>query len=137
MFDKLDPRKQGAETPADVGVFLLGASLGGLVDAFANVFGFAEPLVVAGLGGAGALSLKKLLWDAPKAAKKPAEQTGQPSPQAMAESSNAMAELETEAALLAGIGKISESEQLTRAIEEGKKRGLSAQQIRALYERVR
>lgn len=54
----------GAESAADIGVFLLGASVGGLVDAGLNVFGFAEPMVVAPLAGAGALGLKKLVWDA-------------------------------------------------------------------------
>lgn len=55
-----------AKTAADVGVFLIGASAGGLVDAALNSFGFAEPMVVAGLTGSAALGLKKLLWDAPR-----------------------------------------------------------------------
>lgn len=44
----------------DVGVFLTGAAVGGILDAVLNVAGFAEPLVLAGLAGAGALGLKKM-----------------------------------------------------------------------------
>ena len=57
-------RKAGAETAADVGVFLVGAAAGGMVDAVNNFAGFAEVYTVASLTGAGALGLKKLLWDA-------------------------------------------------------------------------
>ncbi len=56
-------KKAGAESKADVGVFLAGAAAGGIVDATLNSFGFAEPLVVAPLTGAAALSAKRLLWD--------------------------------------------------------------------------
>jgi hypothetical protein len=60
----------GAKTHADIGIFLVGAAAGGIVDATLNFFGFAEPMVVAGLTGAGALGLKKLLWDAPRGSRK-------------------------------------------------------------------
>jgi hypothetical protein len=60
----------GAKTQADVGVFLVGAAVGGTLDAVINLAGFAEPFVFAGLTGAGALGLKKLLWDAPREARK-------------------------------------------------------------------
>jgi len=43
-----------------LGVFLLGAGLGGGVDAVTNAAAFSEPLVFAGICGAGALGLKKL-----------------------------------------------------------------------------
>ena len=54
-------RDAGAQTTADVGVFLLGGAIGGLVDAAINAFGFADPLVVAGLTGSAALGLKNLV----------------------------------------------------------------------------
>jgi hypothetical protein len=53
MFD-FDPSKAGAETKADFGVFLVGTAVGGAVDAIFNLAGFAEPLVFAGICGAGA-----------------------------------------------------------------------------------
>jgi hypothetical protein len=56
-----DPKGYGAETKADVGVFLVGAAIGGGLDAVLNVAGFAEPFVFAGICGAGALGLKKLV----------------------------------------------------------------------------
>ncbi|HEY6815693.1 MAG TPA: hypothetical protein VI168_09155 [Croceibacterium sp.] len=68
MFDHLKPSNYGAESAADVGVFAVGAAIGGIGDAIANFAGFADPLVLAGLGGAGALGLKKLLWDTPREA---------------------------------------------------------------------
>jgi hypothetical protein len=55
------PKDYGAETKADVGVFLVGASIGGGLDAVLNVAGFAEPFIFAGICGAGALGLKKIL----------------------------------------------------------------------------
>ena len=61
MLDHLNPEKAGARTRTDVGIFLVGASIGGAADAVANVAGFAEPLVFAGICGAGALGLKQLL----------------------------------------------------------------------------
>ena len=75
MFDHLDPSKAGAETKADVGIFLVGASIGGAVDAIFNFAGFAEPLVFAGICGAGVLGVKKLI-DARLHDKKTMEDTG-------------------------------------------------------------
>jgi hypothetical protein len=63
LFDHLKPSSYGAESAADVGCFMLGAAIGGLADATLNFAGFAEPMVVAGLAGAGSLGLKKLIWD--------------------------------------------------------------------------
>jgi hypothetical protein len=54
------PKDYGAETKADIGVFLVGAAIGGGLDAVLNVAGFAEPFVFAGICGGGALGLKKL-----------------------------------------------------------------------------
>jgi hypothetical protein len=48
MLGHLDPKKAGAETKADIGVFLVGAALGGIIDAILNVAEFAEPLVFGG-----------------------------------------------------------------------------------------
>ncbi len=56
-----DPKDLGAKTAADVGVFLFGAFVGGGLDAVLNVAGFAEPLVFAGICGAGALGPKKII----------------------------------------------------------------------------
>ncbi len=67
-------REAGAETPVDVGVFLVGAATGGILDAVVNVAGFAEPFVFASLTGAGALGLKKLLWDGPRQARRRAKE---------------------------------------------------------------
>ncbi len=71
MPDKLSEkaREAGAETPVDVGIFLVGAATGGILDAVLNVAGFAEPFVFASLTGAGVLGLKKLLWDGPRQAR--------------------------------------------------------------------
>ena len=55
-----NPKNYGAKTTADVGVFLVGAAIGGGLDAVLNVAGFAEPFVFAGICGGGALGLKKL-----------------------------------------------------------------------------
>lgn len=55
------PKDYGAETKADIGVFLVGAAVGGGLDAVLNVAGFAEPFVFAGLCGSGALGVKKLI----------------------------------------------------------------------------
>lgn len=57
----LDPEDFGAKSNADIGVFLVGASIGGGLDAVLNVAGFAEPFVFAGICGGGALGLKKLV----------------------------------------------------------------------------
>lgn len=66
LFDHLKPSNYGAECATDVGFFVLGAAIGGMADATLNFAGFAEPMVVAGLAGAGALGLKKLIWDTPR-----------------------------------------------------------------------
>ena len=60
MKDALKKKAEeaGANTSADMGVFLIGAPAGGLADAAINAFGFAEPMVVAGLTGSGALGLR-------------------------------------------------------------------------------
>lgn len=63
MLDNLDPKRAGAETKADIGIFLVGAAVGGGLDAVINVAKFAEPFVFAGLCGAGVLGVKKL-WEA-------------------------------------------------------------------------
>jgi hypothetical protein len=55
----IDPGKYGIATSGDWAAFLIGASAGGAVDAILNVAGFAEPLVFAGICGAGALGLKR------------------------------------------------------------------------------
>lgn len=61
----VDPTKYGAETSSDVAAFLIGAFAGGVVDAFVNVAGFAEPLVFASICGAGLLGTKKVIFDVP------------------------------------------------------------------------
>lgn len=55
------PKDYGAETKTDVGVFLVGAAIGGGLDAVLNVAGFVEPFVFAGICGGGALGFKKLV----------------------------------------------------------------------------
>ena len=61
MFDNLDPQKVGLRTRADTGFFLVGTFLGGALDAIFDVAGFADPLVFAGICGAGALGVKALI----------------------------------------------------------------------------
>ena len=62
-------RSAGADSTADVGIFLIVAATGGILDAVLNLAEFAEPFVFASLTGAGALGLKKLLWDARREAR--------------------------------------------------------------------
>ncbi len=62
-------QEAGAQTTADLGVFLIGFATGGIADAVLNFAGFAEPLLCATLCGAGLLGLKKSFWDAPKESK--------------------------------------------------------------------
>lgn len=45
----LDPKDFGATSNGDIGVFLVGAAIGGGLDAVLNVAGFAEPFVFAGI----------------------------------------------------------------------------------------
>ena len=59
---------KGAETPVDIGLFLVGAAAGGIADAVTNWAGFTEPYVCATLTGSLVLGLKKLLWDATRRA---------------------------------------------------------------------
>lgn len=61
MFDQFDIQKFGLRTRADTAVFLLGTFVGGALDAIFNTAEFADPLVFAGLCGAGALGLKALI----------------------------------------------------------------------------
>ena len=61
MFENLDPQKVGLRTRADTGFFLIGTFIGGALDAIFDVAGFAEPLVFAGICGAGSLGVKALL----------------------------------------------------------------------------
>ncbi len=72
MFDHLDLQKVGLRTRADTGIFLVGSFIGGALDAIFNVAGFAEPIVFAGICGAGALGIKALL-DAHSETKPPPE----------------------------------------------------------------
>ena len=62
----IDPKKYGAETSSDVATFLVGAFVGGTLDALFNVVGFAEPIVFAPLCGAGAMGVKKFIFDVPR-----------------------------------------------------------------------
>ena len=62
----IDPSKYGAETSSDIAAFLLGAFVGGTLDAMVNIAGFAEPLVFAPLCGAGTMGLKKFVFDVPR-----------------------------------------------------------------------
>jgi hypothetical protein len=73
------PRDFGAKTRVDVGIFLVGAAVGGGLDAVLNVAGFVEPFVFAGLCGAGALGLKNIasgLWRASEKRPGPEEKNG-------------------------------------------------------------
>ncbi len=54
----LDPKKAGAISKGDTAAFLIGASVGGILDAVVNIAGFAEPMLFAGICGTGALGLK-------------------------------------------------------------------------------
>jgi len=62
MKNKLEAaaKKAGAETKADVGVFLVGAALGGIADATINLFVFADPMVIAPITGAAFLGIKHI-----------------------------------------------------------------------------
>ncbi len=55
MEDRLSEkaREAGAQTPVDIGIFLVGVAAGGIVDSVVNVAGFAEPFVFASFTGGG------------------------------------------------------------------------------------
>ena len=118
----LSPKAAGAETALDVGVFCVGAAAGGLVDALLNSFGFAEPLVVASLGGTGALGLKKMLWDSffGKASKRTEYKA-----------------LREEIGLIEAVGDQDNADLLRRLVEEGERTNRDPALIRKLFESYR
>jgi hypothetical protein len=74
MKEIFDPRALGAESKIDIGIFFLGAGLGGILDAVLNVAEFAEPLAFATMCGPAVFGAKKLiegLWEKPKAGEPP------------------------------------------------------------------
>jgi len=118
----LNPKDAGAESAIDVGIFCVGAAAGGLVDAALNLFGFAEPFVVAPLGGAGALGLKKLLWDSWRRT---------PSRRAV------YGELRAEAALVEETGAADDAALLRQLVDAGEAAGTDPATIRKVYQERR
>jgi hypothetical protein len=116
-----DPKKFGAVTSSDTAAFLIGAGIGGIADAAVNAFGFVEPFMAASLCGTVALGIKKALWDG----------TGHFGVEGRRE----VAELELEVADLDLLGEYDEAARLRTLIAEGRKRGLSAEQIRARFKK--
>ncbi|MBX9642932.1 MAG: hypothetical protein K2W91_02380 [Novosphingobium sp.] len=125
MIDHLKPSNYGAESAADVGVFALGAAIGGMSDAILNMAGFAEPMVVAGLAGAGALGLKKLCWDTPREYLR-----GKNRP---SEREIALREVELEIALLRGKANKAEVDRWIEFLDRAADSGLDAESIRRLW----
>jgi hypothetical protein len=125
----LNPTEAGAKTAVDVGVFCVGVAAGGLVDATLNLFGFAEPFVVAPLAGAGALGLKKLLWDSwrtevpanPRATEEEAREA-------------AFETLRAEAALIEVAGDESRAAMLRKLIEVGWRAGADSAAVRRVFD---
>jgi hypothetical protein len=124
VLQQLNPAKHGAKTAADYAVFLIGAAAGGLIDATANFFGFADPLVVAGLAGAGALGLKKAIWDGPQEARRERDR-----------SLSLLRSLELEIELSRRSGDHARADCLSRALETGLAAGSSAENIWAMAQR--
>lgn len=117
-----NPKDYGATTRADVGVFLVGAGIGGVVDAVINWAGFAEPFVFAGICGAGALGAKQLVFDGIRDRYRKTDVREQQ-----------MEQLEAEASLLEEKGETDNAKLLKSAIEKGKERNLTPEAIRDLY----
>jgi hypothetical protein len=57
----LDPKALGAASSLDVGIFLVGLAIGGILDAVTNVAEFTEPAIFGGLCVAGALGVKNII----------------------------------------------------------------------------
>jgi len=117
------PKDAGAVTSGDYGVFLVGAAIGGIVDATLNSFGFAEPMVVAGLTGTAALGIKRLLLDTSRTTKDALPHD--------------IRSLRIECHLLEIAGRPELAHLLTSTIEIGKAEGLTAREIVSHYERIK
>lgn len=126
-------RDAGAERAVDVGIFLLGGAIGGGIDAAIDLFGFAEPMVVAGLMGTGLLGAKKLLFDTwtQKVAVPSVDEQGAAKNMGEGESG-----LNAELSALKKLGRNEQARILETAIEQGKASGMDADQIRTLYNRL-
>lgn len=57
----LDPKSLGVVSKADSAAFLLGAAIGGALDAIFDVAPFAEPLMFAAICGTGVLGAKQAI----------------------------------------------------------------------------
>lgn len=125
MFDHLKPSNYGAESAADVGVFALGAAIGGMGDAVLNIAGFAEPMVVAGLTGAGFLGLKKLCWDTPREWMRAKGR--------LSERDIALREVRLEIELLSGKASKAELGRWLNFLQQAEVSGLDADSIRRLW----
>lgn len=130
LSDKIiqSAKNAGAESKADVGVFLAGAAAGGLVDATLNTFGFAEPMVVAPLTGAAALAAKRLLWD-PLFVKR--------EPSGKVESEDTYKDLRLEIKALKSFGHSEDALALKKFVDECEADGVSASKCKDLYERAK
>ncbi|HEX8622340.1 MAG TPA: hypothetical protein VF718_10240 [Allosphingosinicella sp.] len=125
----LNPKDYGAESAADVGIFFVGAAAGGLVDAALNSFGFASPLVVAGLGGGGALGVKKLVWDGWWLGRR--RRRRYPGGEVEVGYRALMAEAE----LIETTGDMTRANMLRRLIDVGERRGMKPEDVRRIFER--